>query len=800
MLISHPDKSLYEHLKNTFDIGYSAFKQKRLSFKAFSEETLENIIKISLLTHDFGKAMSYFQEYMRDIERGETVIRHKDSELKNHGLISGLLAFNITRKMTGDDAAAFLVYMAVSKHHGNHDNLSRYSSEPRAKKETLIKQYDSLNLDEMQELSDSLELEYDFKDLTRQMFINDIEYMSNFRLLRSVERKLNGLQGYLLLNFVFSLLIFSDKLEAIFYSEGTPLEEYMEELSERCMIDSAVVEDYKRSIEIKNPSTAKLRETIYQDVLDSTLKLDLSQNILSINLPTGAGKTLAALKCSLVLKERLEKEKGMKPRIIYLLPYTSIIEQNYEVMAKVIKTEENKLILKHHHLSERVYKDDEGVLYEGSTGEHLIETWESEIIVSTFVQFLHSVFTNKNRQLKKFHNISNSIIILDEVQSIPYRYWLLIKEVFKSMSEVLNCKFILMTATMPLIFDEERGEIFELATKKSDYFNKFNRININAGFLKTPFTINEFKAFMINEINRYSDNNFLIVLNTIKSSIDVYKALEEEFGSDCSVIYLSTNIIPRDRRDRIRFIKKGKGRKIIVSTQMIEAGVDIDIDRVYRDLGPMDSINQTAGRCNREGNSEEKGQVILVSLKDENNKEKDYYKYVYDNILMESTAEALGQVETIEEREIYKFSKAYFSSLKKHSSEDESTGILKMIEDMNIRDAFEFDAEKKNKVFEMIPKSFKTVDVFIELDEAASEVWGKYEQVKKIKNRFERKRELNKFKKDLYDYVVSVPETAVKKHLTPSEHDMTKITWEMVFNVYDLKTGFIRDQVEDFIF
>lgn len=801
MLISHPQKSLYDHLKNTFDIGYTVFKQKRLSFKAFSADLIEMVVKLSLLTHDFGKAMSYFQEYMQDIESQKTTIRHKDSDLKNHGLISGLLAFNITRNMTGDDTAAFLVYMVVSKHHGSHDNFSHYSSEPFGKKELLTKQFGSLDMESVQELSNKLGLEYNFKNYSLEGFLKDIEAIGSFRLLRKVEQRLKGLEGYLLLNLVFSILIFSDKLEAIFYSEETPLEVYLEGLSKRYEIDPQIVEEYKTLLKISNPLTAQIRESIYQDVLESVQQLDLSKNILSINLPTGAGKTLAALKCSLILKQRLLQEKDIQSRIIYLLPYTSVIEQNYGVISNVLRTDDNKLLLKHHHLSERIFKNDDGAVYEGSIGEHLIETWESEIIISTFVQFLHSVLTNRNRQLKKFHNIANSIIILDEVQSIPYKYWQLIKEIFLSMSEFLNCRFILMTATMPLIFDEEAGEIFELAKRKNEYFKMFNRININTELLKTPLTLNKFKALLYKDIHQYCDKNFLIVLNTIKSSIDIFKFLEKEFGEGRKVIYLSTNIIPSVRNQRIKCIKNGMGRKIIVSTQMIEAGVDIDIDRVYRDFGPMDSINQTAGRCNREGNNE-KGQVTLVSLKDENNKSKDYYRYIYDQILMESTNEAINGIDSIEENEIYSFSKTYFSNLKKYSSEKESSAVLKMLKNLECRDAFEFsdDKEKNKNVFELIPQNFKTVDVFIELNDDAEEVWRKIEQTKKIKNRFERKRELNKLKKDIYRYVISVPEVIAKKHFTPNEHELAKVSREMVFNVYDLKTGFIRDEIEDYIF
>jgi len=772
---------------------------KCLSRNTFSSNVIEEIMKISLLSHDFGKAMLYFQEYMNDIESDKPKIRHKDSDLKNHGLISGLLAFVIARKMIKDDMAAFLVYMVVSKHHGNYDNISDYLSRPSSKKENSIieEQFKSIDLNELQKLTDDLGLKFKFNNYCLEEFLSDIDYLGDIEFLYNIEQKLVGLESYLLLNLVFSILIFSDKLEAIFHSEGMNIDEYLNNINKKIRIDHNIVEDYKSTLN-KNAKTSRLREEVYQDVLESIKNIDLSKKILSINLPTGSGKTLTALKCGLVLKQRMEEERRIHSKVIYILPFTSVIEQNFDVFAKVIKSEDNNVLLKHHHMSERFFKSDDGTVYDGSIGEHLVETWESEIVVSTFVQFLHSILTNKNRQLKKFHNIANSIIILDEVQNVPYRYWSLIKEMLISLGEYLNCRFILMTATMPLIFDEEAGEIFELAKKKEKYFKMFNRIHIDASKLKEPMNLNDFKYLLYNDINEYKDKSFLIVMNTIKSSIEIYEYLHKEFGEQSKIIYLSTNIIPKERIERINRIKESKSRKIIVSTQMVEAGVDIDIDRVYRDFGPMDSINQTAGRCNREG-EEERGFVTLVLLKDENNKGRDYYKYIYDDILMESTIKAIDGKNLIEEKDIHELSYLYFSNLKKYSSRNDSELLLELIRKMDYKDAFE-DKEKNKHIFEIIPQSFKTVDVFIEINDEAADIWRQIEEVKSIKDGFSRKRELNKIKKDIYQYVVSIPETVVKKHINPEEHGLSRISLEMIDNVYNENTGFIRDEIDDYIF
>ncbi len=179
MLISHPKKSLCEHLKNTYQIGYKIFKEKKLCFKAFSPEVLEDIVRISLLAHDFGKAMSYFQEYMTDIENGLKKVRYDKAEIKNHGLISGIIAFVMARSIIKDDAAAFLVYMVVSKHHGNHGNFPNYVSDlNEEKRELLIKQFESIDMMELQHLTTQLEMNYDFTEYDKDKFVKDLNSIS----------------------------------------------------------------------------------------------------------------------------------------------------------------------------------------------------------------------------------------------------------------------------------------------------------------------------------------------------------------------------------------------------------------------------------------------------------------------------------------------------------------------------------------------------------------------------------------------------------------------------------------------
>lgn len=800
MLLSHPEKPLFNHLQNVYLIGDCILKQKKTRFKNFSEDAVRQLNMLNLLTHDLGKATSYFQEYIRDVD----ISPLKNDEKKRHSLLSGVLTFKIVRKVMEDECLAFLSYMVVSKHHGELDDFKNFISVLSGDEKNinlLMKQFESIDKDKLNEVIKGLGIDFDISNYTANEFKEDINYLISRKVKKKV-KKLLGFETFLLVDYLFSLLIFSDKLEAIYSSENMSIEGFIEKTIKRPKLSSDCVEKYKESLEIKNIQMANWRERAYKDVLRSVENLSLEEKILSINLPTGSGKTLTALKSALRLKERLIEEKGYNPRIIYVLPFTSIIEQNFDVFQKVLGTTESNVLLKHHYLSERVYKwerEGEKEIYSDAVSEHLVESWDSEIVVSTFVQLLHSIFTNRNRKLKKFHNIVNSIIILDEVQSIPHRYWNLVRETFIAMAKYLNCYFIFMTATMPLIFSEENKEIYELARDKRKYFAEFDRITIDAGRVSEKMTMDQYKEMLLEDIYRYEKNDFLIVMNTIRTSIEIYSFIKDEFEDEAEIYYLSTNIIPKERLRRIKNIKKSKNRKIIISTQMIEAGVDIDIDRVYRDFGPMDSINQTAGRCNREWGGK-KGVVTLVNLVNEDHYDRPFAGYIYDNVLMEETKNALSGLERIEEKEIFSLAEKYYKGLKDHGS-DESQKLLDCIKELGYREAFEYKKEDKNsQVFELIRQEFKTVDVFVEIDDDAAKVWQEYQKIKKMKDRFERKRKLNQHKKDLYMYVLSLPEFAVKKQVDIDEKDITFINSEMVFNTYDKDTGFMRDTEKDYFF
>lgn len=798
MLKSHPNKFLGSHLKNTYIIGDRILKNKYLNFTTIDNDTLNNLNRICLLMHDAGKATSYFQNYIDDIEKGLDVSNYDD--MKDHGLLSGILTYYVANKLYKDELLAYLALYIVSHHHGNLNNITDFCSKFRNQEvlDKLEKQYASIDRIELDNLYMSINLGTDFKDTSWKQISDSISIIKGIRFLKKL-KEFKTSENFLVLNLLFSILIYSDKIEAIYHSANENIDNFIDNMIKNKCFEVSTVENYKLQKFGKPKEPLSLREKAYLNVSDNIKMAELNNKIFSINLPTGAGKTLAVLNAAILLQNRISNEKGYIPKIIYVLPFTSIIEQNYEVFCKVIGTDNEEIVLKHHYLADRNYMKETGEFYEYEIGEHFIESWDSQLIVSTFVQLLHSILTNRNRQFKKFHNIANSIIILDEVQSIPFKYWKLVREVFKLMAEHLGCYFILMTATMPLIFSEKEGEIIELASNKHCFFNGFNRIKLNCEMLDRQMDIDTFKQVVERDIKNNPEKSYLIVLNTINSSINIWNYLYNTFKDDYKMFYLSSNIIPKERQQRIKEIKEYKGRKIVVATQVVEAGVDIDLDVVYRDFGPFDSINQTAGRCNREG-GENTGIVKVVDLVDANNRYKPYNSYVYDALLIEKSKEVLLGIDEIEERNIRELSEKYFQHLNKYGDDREGIEILDMIGNLSYKDAFEYteDTEANKKVFSLIKQKFKAIEVFIELDEDAEKQWRKYEEVRQIKNRFERKKRFAEIKKDFMQYVINVPEATVKKHFKLDDEYIIYVSKNMLETIYDKQTGFMRGELEDY--
>ncbi len=905
-LKSHPDKSLFNHLKNVGDLSKKTIKSKKLNLGKFIDsEILEDISYLIGITHDFGKATDYFQRYINE-EDEKIKFGLKNKLETHHAFLSSLFTYYVVKDYLSGKGLLekkyykylpIISFLVVKRHHGNIDNNASDETydctvdDDDEKFEIIKKQIVSIDFDELHILYKKLCFDYeikvhDFRDNYNKI-VDEINTKQK-RLIRKLDDE-NTLVYYFTTLLLYSVLLDTDKTDA---ANLKPIE--------RKDIDKDVVDKYKKNkfggLDETNKKSKinEIRENIYNEVISSVNGLNLANDkILSLNVPTGTGKTLTSLSFALKLRERLKKEKGLTPRIIYSLPFLSIIDQNSDVFNDVLDNPTTDILLKHHHLSDISYKTEnefENVELERDISKSLllIEGWNSEIIVTTFMQFFHSFITNRNRAIRKFHNISNSIVILDEVQAIPHKYWLLLKEAIKFFAEYFNTYFIFVTATEPLIFDEQKKEIKPLIKNKEEYFELFDRVTLIPNL--KPLCINDFKELLKEDILQNPQKDFLIVMNTINSSKEIYNFIKNEYlfiwddvpGNDsgqlvdylvkdlklvwarnaeinkidndktitvtkdensleiklyekedkvilktCSgetheyiskkensklniyknelsnnkntkIYYLSTGIFPKERLKRIKDIKeKTKERKIIVSTQLIEAGVDIDVDVVYRDFAPLDSINQVAGRCNRNF-GDKKGRVMVFILT-EKEKTKKYYSYTYDSFITAKTDEvfkeneilAINEQKPINEPKFLELNNSYFEKVESGMSNDESNEILKSIKELNF---------EKISEFKLIEEEPYKVDVFIEVDDKAKEVMQKYKDITnndKLRG-FEKKNEFLKIKKDFYDYVISVDKKKTES-LSPLIGDqLSYISNKDLKDWYKPDTGFDPSQDASF--
>ncbi|KGG80604.1 hypothetical protein Y919_05400 [Caloranaerobacter azorensis H53214] len=747
-LLSHPETLLVDHLENVYNCGIRILEENKL----FLED--KEFLKIILIGHDLGKATLYFQDYIKKIE--------SHGSIKNHGFLSALFTYSILQKKFDKDKA-LKGFLVVKRHHGNiqnmYDELSMKKIEVESQLETLDKQLKTIDFRELNLILEKFNLPYvkskEIKDRFMELFdeMEAVIYYEDDMLL--------NIEEYFKLKYFYSILIYSDKFSVIFDKKREKNKEIkiekLEEFIEKLPKCKNIINDKRNEARINVESKIE----------------NLNKKIFTLTLPTGMGKTLNSLNFALKLREKLYKEEGIYYNIIYTFPFTSIIDQTYEIFQKIFGNRTSD-VLKHHYLSKVEYKDDEDY-FETEKSKFLIETWDSKIVVTTFVKLLQCIFSNKNSELLKFNKLANCIVILDEIQNIPYKYWKLIRHSFEVLSDILNTYFVLMTATQPLIF---KGDI-ELVENTKEYFKIFKRTKLNIDLKER--SIDEF----IDEIKPIIEkvNKIMIVLNTVKSAQEVYKQIKNI--ADKKVIFLSASVIPKDRKKRILEIKK-LDKYILVSTQVVEAGVDIDNDVVIRDIGPWDSIVQCAGRCNR-NNERDIGDVYIYKLKGEKSI---FANIVYGRFLISKTEKILKNNSHIFEHDFFDYSKDYFEEINKDKSDDYSNRIIEDINQLNFN-----EVDNQFKLIEN--NSLYIMPVFIEKDEEATYIWTKYEELFDIKDRFERMNKFLEIKEKFLSYVININ---IKDFSFVRDRFYGKIPIENLDYYYSNEYGFITNNDQTMFF
>ncbi|MFT4301578.1 MAG: CRISPR-associated helicase Cas3' [Desulfovibrio sp.] len=411
----------------------------------------------------------------------------------------------------------------------------------------------------------------------------------------------------------------------------------------RFLFSSLIDADRTDSADFEDPNVAAIRAgrpCRSWDVLVQRLEADLAQKsqqhaidrirgdisahcarraqdapgIFSLTVPTGGGKTLASLRFAL-----LHAQEHQMDRVIYIIPYTSIIDQNADVARKILEQDEppGSIVLEHHSN----FMPDESANAEevASQWEKLSENWDAPVVFTTMVQFLESLFGAGTSSVRRMHNLARSVIIFDEVQTVPVRCLRMFCNAVDFLTGQCGSTAVLCTATQPRLGSLPhplRGSLnlkphMEIVPDVPELFTNLKR-TVFFDHCHTDMTAEDIVALAQKE--QREQGSCLVVCNTKGLAEKIYTLCKKEDG--VTYYYLSTNLCPAHRMEKLEAMRadlKNGHPVLCVSTQLIECGVDISFRSVIRLAAGLDSILQAAGRCNRHGESEP-GRVHVVRV------------------------------------------------------------------------------------------------------------------------------------------------------------------------------------------
>lgn len=755
-LKSHPHLLLVDHLSGVAEGAKTLLHEQPVRWENADEQTLyTTLISIACWCHDFGKATVDFQKYIESISAGE---KARKTELSQHQRLSALFAYWIAEKYLTTfrpkenfDTTFYplLAYLWVKKHHGNLKNLF----DRQSANDELEPMNESLIQKQIQRLIEP-EFSVILKTVGKQcgLFLDKNDFESNyqriaedvFRIGRQFHRQLRrepASRLYFLFQYCYSLLLTADKYHAILGN--------LPEQGDASAISFQKLQQFrKEKFSNTDDETGQLRDQIYQECVETAANAPLKAPFFALNVPTGSGKTLAALGAALTLAERSAAETGNMPKIIYCLPFMSIIDQNHQVFAEVFDHPDADIMVKHHSLTEMTFKGHE---YDADVAALLIEGWDARLVVTTFVQFFHTIIGNRNMMVRRLHQLSGSIIILDEIQTMPHRFWPALENIFERMADIFQCRFILMTATLPKLLPE--NNLVQLVPNKDRYFQLFNRYHVEIDL--QPQTISELAVDIQQIVLQKHQSDILIIVNTTRVARELFQLISKD-QKEHQLFHLSTRLTPHDRLVYINKIRDCSLPKIVVSTQLVEAGVDLDFDIVIRDFAPLDSLNQAAGRCNRNG-KRKTGDVRFIILCNE--KGHPYYRYIYgkdDLIKMFSTKQIVEHTNQISEQEFLHAIRTYYEAIR----EKQSTQLADdMIEAM---DQLAFSSLGNYK---LIDEDYPVASVFIPQNEDAIDIWQHYTRLLMLENSLERRKHFIEIKPTLMQFMVSIPANQLNDEL-----------------------------------
>ncbi len=597
--------------RNEFNSHYDPLNEKYQSNREHLIETSElamkrcaaglprSLLKVTALLHDCGKYSCKWADYFEANIRGGSG-GGQDKKI-DHATPGGLAA----ERLMGKSGAAELAAAAIYSHHGLCDAYSaedgKFLVERRRGKsaETCAEEcFQNLMRELKGELTD--ELLRDAVRETDELLKHIVGRAADIGEKHGSGRFWLGMYERLLV----SILMDSDRRSTEDFMNGVVGDGGydIDKIWEECSVA------IKRRLEGFTDMSGI--NALRAEISDECFEAASSDGVRFIlNVPTGAGKTLSSLRFA-VEYAKIHRKR----RIIYVAPYMSITEQNADEIRHAVGRDD---IVLEHHSSVCIEDEDAQARYERET-----EDWRVPIVVTTAVQFLNTLYSGRTACVRRLGSLCDSVIIVDEVQALPINVTELFCLAVNFLTEFAGSVFVLCSATQPCFDMVEKNSLLKAdeMVDSAGFAPSFIRTEIHDDTSLSPHGMDaELAAEYIAEKSR-EHGDVLFIANTKGCALEIFRLVSEKVGGDADVYHLSTNMYPANRRIVIAKLKEradGQRKpKICISTQVVEAGVDLSFGCVIRSLAGLDSIVQAAGRCNRHAEYE-KGHVYIVRMNDE---------------------------------------------------------------------------------------------------------------------------------------------------------------------------------------
>lgn len=600
---------LHEHLKGT--TSWAAEFAGKIGLKKAGE--------LVGLLHDLGKATDVFYQYIAsatgliDSDADDYVDATEKRGKIDHSSAGAQYIYNqFSNREPEINLFAQILALVLASHHSGlincltpsgEDNFTRrmHKSEEQTRFQESLTNLDANIKQRIDEL------------ISNDSVVNQLKQKLILLKEDNDSRETYSFKIGLLTRFLFSCLIDADRVDTANFEFPE-----MANLRNQGKYTPWSILIKKLNRELDKFTNQNKVDTLRQEISRHSLECSSRpKGLYQLTVPTGGGKTLSSLRFALN-----HADKHHMDRIIYVIPYTSIIDQNAETARRILedKNEQglylNHIVLEHHS---NLTPDEEN-----TRQKLLAENWDAPIIFTTMVQFLETLFGFGTRSARRMHQLANAVIIFDEVQTLPVQCVHLFNIAIRFLIKTCGSTIVLCTATQPLldkIEPEKRalqiGKEQQMMPDVQKLFDELKRVKVYDWCKIGGWMEQEVVDLAGKELNE--TGSVLIIVNTKKAASALFRRFKNDLTTE--VYHLSTNMCPVHRMevlDKIKACLKEKRPVICVSTQLIEAGVDIDFGSVIRYLAGLDSIAQAAGRCNRNGTRSQPGRVFIINPQEEN--------------------------------------------------------------------------------------------------------------------------------------------------------------------------------------